>query len=86
MALTSLQEIRKIRIEKIIKLRSMGINPYPSRVTGNPQKISEALKQTDNLMLENHLRSCVSDAIQAGQQDQVIAEVLEIFKKSEVLK
>ncbi len=39
-----LEEIRKIRLEKIVKLREMGINPYPSKVNGSPKAVSIALK------------------------------------------
>lgn len=37
-----LAEIRKIRLEKVKKLREMGINPYPSKVKGDPSSIQTA--------------------------------------------
>jgi len=39
-----LEEIRKVRLEKVEKLRQIGINPYPSKVKGTPKPISTALK------------------------------------------
>lgn len=39
-----LEEIRKVRLEKVKKLRELGINPYPSKVDGKPKPISDALK------------------------------------------
>lgn len=39
MALQRLEEIRKIRLEKVNKLRSHGINPYPSKVNGKRQEV-----------------------------------------------
>ena len=44
MAKQRLEEIRKIRLEKVEKLREIGINPYPSKVKGTPKPISTALK------------------------------------------
>lgn len=39
-----LTEIRKIRLEKVKKLRELGIDPYPSRVDGGPKSIKEGLE------------------------------------------
>ena len=47
MAELRLEEIRKIRLEKVKKLRELGINPYPSKAKGNPGKISDALNSQD---------------------------------------
>ncbi len=43
MADQKLEAIRQIRLEKVKKLRELGINPYPSKVEGTPIAISEAL-------------------------------------------
>ncbi|OGM18781.1 lysine--tRNA ligase [Candidatus Woesebacteria bacterium RIFCSPHIGHO2_01_FULL_38_10] len=42
MAKNKLQEIRKIRLQKVEKLRELGINPYPSKVKGEPKAIGKA--------------------------------------------
>ena len=55
---------------------------YCIDVLHQSQAVQKALKETDNLMLENHLKSCVSGAIHSGQKDKAIAEVLEVFRKS----
>lgn len=47
MAEQTLEQIRKVRLEKVEKLREMGINPYPSKVKGNPIKISDAKEKMD---------------------------------------
>lgn len=44
MAEQKLEEIMKIRLEKVEKLRGLGINPYPSKVNGGPKPIQTALK------------------------------------------
>lgn len=50
MAELRLEEIRKVRLEKVNKLRELGINPYPSKVNGNPSKISDALNSLDHVV------------------------------------
>jgi lysyl-tRNA synthetase class 2 len=42
MAKKRLEEIRKIRLDKVKRLRKLGIDPYPSRVVGKPQPIAKA--------------------------------------------
>lgn len=46
------------------------------------QAVQKALKEVDNLILENHLKGCVADAISQGNKDEAISEVMNIFKKS----
>jgi DNA-binding FrmR family transcriptional regulator len=45
------------------------------------QAVESGLKGTGNLLLENHLKSCVADAIAKGEADKSIAEIMEVFKK-----
>jgi len=47
MAEQTLEQIRKVRLEKAEKLRKLGINPYPSKTKGNPIKISHAKDQME---------------------------------------
>ena len=47
------------------------------------QAIQKALKEIDNLTLENHLKGCVVEAIKDGRQDEAVIEVLNVFKKIE---
>lgn len=53
MAQQGLQVIREVRIEKIKKLREMGINPYPSKVelTGDLLTTKEASEKLDSEVL-----------------------------------
>lgn len=44
--------------------------------------IQEALKNTGNLILENHLKTCTSNAIKKGDSDTAIAEIMQIIKKN----
>lgn len=45
-----LEEIRKIRLQKVEKLRELGINPYPSKANGNPSPIERARKKTGEVV------------------------------------
>lgn len=47
MAQETLEQIRKIRLEKVAKLRELGIDPYPSKVNGDPKPISDSLNSMD---------------------------------------
>lgn len=55
---------------------------YCIDVLHQSQAVQKAIKETDNLILENHLKGCVSDAISNGKKDEAITEVMNIFKKS----
>ncbi|MBX4206040.1 lysine--tRNA ligase [Candidatus Microgenomates bacterium] len=44
---TRLEEIQKIRQDKLTKLKDLGINPYPSRLLSQPEKISLAKKKKE---------------------------------------
>lgn len=45
------------------------------------QAIQEGLKSTGNLVLENHLKTCASDAIKKGETKKAIAEIMQILEK-----
>lgn len=55
---------------------------YCIDVIHQTQAIQNALKEVDNVILENHLKGCVADSIRSGKQDEAVAEVMNIFKKS----
>lgn len=54
---------------------------YCIDVLHQSQAVQKAIKETDNLILENHLKTCASDAIRKGKSLEAIAEVMEVFKK-----
>lgn len=43
--------------------------------------VESGLKETGHLLLENHLKTCVADAIKKGKADKSISEIMEVFKK-----
>ncbi len=55
---------------------------YCVDVIHQTQAVQKALKEIDNVILENHLKGCVTEAIKAGKRDEAIAEVMNVFKKT----
>lgn len=43
--------------------------------------VQKAIKEADNLLLEKHLKTCASDAINKGKKDEAIEEVMQVFKR-----
>ena len=72
-------KIAKGHLNKIIEMVEQ--NKYCIDVLHQSQAVQKALKETDNVMLENHLQTCASDAIGKGRKDEAIAEVMQVFKK-----
>ena len=54
---------------------------YCIDVIHQSQAVQWALKEVDNLVLENHLKGCVADAISKGKAEESIAEIMQVFKK-----
>ena len=55
---------------------------YCIDVIHQSKAIQKALKEIDNLTLENHLNGCVTEAIAKGKKEEAIIEVMNIFKKT----
>ncbi|HEX8931935.1 MAG TPA: metal-sensitive transcriptional regulator [Patescibacteria group bacterium] len=72
-------KIARGQLEKIIKM--VEDNKYCIDILHQSQAVQAGLKETDNLMLENHLRGCVADAIGKGRKDEAIAEIMQVFDK-----
>jgi DNA-binding FrmR family transcriptional regulator len=56
-------------------------NAYCIDVIHQSQAIQKALKEIDNLILESHIKTCSIEAIRQGKQEEVLDEVISIFKK-----
>lgn len=71
----SLGQLRKV-IEMVEN------NKYCMNVLHQSHAVQKALKETELLILDNHLKTCVADAFKRGEKDQSIAEIINILKKS----
>lgn len=72
-------KITRGHLDKVISM--VENDDYCIDVLHQSQAIQAALKEADNLLLENHLNSCVVDHIQKGKTEKAIEEVMEVFKK-----
>lgn len=55
---------------------------YCIDVLHQSQAVEAALKEIDSLILNNHLNTCVVDAIKKGRSKEVIDEVMAVFQKT----
>ena len=72
-------KIARGHLDKVIKM--VEDDTYCIDVMHQMQAVESGLKETGNLLLENHLKSCVADAINKGKADKSIAEIMQVFKK-----
>ncbi len=73
-------KISKGHLKKVIKMIEDDV--YCIDVLHQLQAVQSALKETGNVVLENHLKGCVSSAIQKGNKSESITEIMEVFRKS----
>lgn len=73
-------KIARGHLNKVISM--MEDDTYCIDVMHQMQAVEKGLKETGNLLLENHLKSCIVDAINKGKKDQAIAEIIQVFRKS----
>ena len=68
-------------LKKVIQM--IEDNQYCIDVIHQSQAVQKALKEIDNLTLEEHLKGCVTDAIKNGRRDEAVTEVMNVFKKAD---
>ena len=71
--------IAKGHLDKVIKMVEKG--EYCIDVIHQSMAVQSALKKTDEIILKNHLNTCVAEAIKRGEKDEVISEIIKIFEK-----
>lgn len=74
-------KITKGHLEKVMSMVEKDV--YCIDILHQLQAVESGLKETGNVLLENHLKSCVSDAIKQGNADESIAEIMQVFKKKQ---
>lgn len=72
-------KIARGHLDKVVKM--IQAHEYCIDILHQSQAVQKALKETDNIILENHLQTCAAEAIQKGEKDKAIREVMEVFKK-----
>jgi len=74
-------KIAKGHLEKVMKM--VEEDAYCIDVLHQMNAVQSGLKETGNLVLENHLKGCVVDAIGKGEKEEAIEEIMQVFKKSQ---
>lgn len=74
-------KIAKGHLEKVMKM--VEADAYCIDVMHQIQAVDSGLKETGNLVLENHLKSCVADAISKGKTEESIAEIMQVFRRKQ---
>lgn len=72
-------KIARGHLEKVISM--IEADDYCIDVMHQMQAVESGLKETGNVLLENHLKSCVADAISKGRKDEAIGEIMQVFNK-----
>ena len=72
-------KISKGHLEKVIQM--VDKDEYCIDIVHQLLAIQSALKNVDEIVLENHLKTCVADSIKKGESEEAIKEVMEVLKK-----
>jgi CsoR family transcriptional regulator, copper-sensing transcriptional repressor len=72
-------KIAQGHLNKVIKMLENG--EYCIHVVHQSLAVQSALKAADEVVLKNHLESCVADSIKKGESKAAIAEMMEVIKK-----
>lgn len=72
-------KIAKGHLEKVIQM--VEEDTYCIDILHQMQAIGSGLKETQNVLLENHLKTCTADAINKGNKDEAIEEIMQVFSK-----
>ena len=75
-------KISRGHLDKVIKM--VEEDTYCIDVIMQSKAVQAGLKEADHLLLENHLKKCVTDAMKQGKKDEAISEVMNVFKRSNV--
>lgn len=72
-------KIAQGHLRKVIEMVEQ--DAYCIDVMHQSQAVQKALKETNHVIMENHLKTCTSDAIRAGDTETAVTEVMELLKK-----
>lgn len=66
-------------LKKVIQM--VESDEYCIDILHQSQAVQKALKETDVLVLENHLKTCAADAIKHGRTEDAIEEIMQVLKR-----
>lgn len=71
-------KIAQGHLKKVIQM--VEDDQYCIDVIHQSQAVQRALEETDSVILENHLKTCASEAIKKGKDKEAIAELINVFR------
>lgn len=72
-------KIARGHLEKVITMAQS--DEYCIDVIHQSQAVQKALREADNLILENHLKTCAATAIKSGNGEEAITEIMSVLQK-----
>lgn len=72
-------KIARGHLEKVIQM--LEDDAYCIDVVHQSMAVQAALKKSDEVILENHLKTCVAESIRKGKDKEVIDEVISVIEK-----
>lgn len=73
-------KIARGHLEKVISMLEK--DEYCLNVIQQTQAVTSSLEKVSELILENHLKTCVRESMESGKEiDKKVAEVIEVFKR-----
>lgn len=72
-------KIARGHLDKVIQMVESG--QYCIDIIHQSLAVQAALKKIDEVILENHLKTCVAKAIREGRTNQVVSEVMKVMDK-----
>lgn len=72
-------QIARGHLDKVISMVEK--DAYCIDVVHQSIAVQAALKKTDEVVLEDHLKTCVADSIKEGRSTEAIREVMEVLRK-----
>lgn len=72
-------KIAKGHLEKIISM--VEEDAYCIDVVHQSIAVQAALKEVDEIILRNHMETCVADSIRKGKTKEVVDEVIKVLQK-----
>lgn len=72
-------KITRGHMEKIIKMTEE--KEYCIDIVHQSKAVQAALRKIDNLILKNHMETCMTNEIKSGKASQVIKEFVEVLEK-----
>ncbi|MDO8572051.1 MAG: metal-sensing transcriptional repressor [bacterium] len=72
-------KIARGHLDRVIEMMENG--HYCIDIIHQSLAVQSALKQIDQVILKNHMQTCVADAVKNGRTDEVIEEVMKVMEK-----